>query len=150
MASLSRDTKTEITYSACCQGEGPSAGRQLVRVLPGHQVDQAPSDGYGVVGEPLFALVTSACGPRVALIPGINRCADVPPPHEPFVAPAHPTGLDLRRSSKGSGVSRGHRGVGSRHQHQRVAEVMRVRARGGTQGGTSGRVSAAPAAAYRV
>ncbi|GHE16017.1 hypothetical protein GCM10010339_92540 [Streptomyces alanosinicus] len=48
----------------------------------------------------MFELVTSACGPRVALIPGINRCADVPPPHEPFVAPAHPTGLGLRRSSK--------------------------------------------------
>lgn len=34
------------------------------------------------------------------------------------------------RELEGSGVSRGHRGVGSHHQHQRVAEVIGVDARG--------------------
>jgi hypothetical protein len=36
------------------------------------------------------------------------------------VAPAHPAGLGLCRSSDGSGFTRSHRGAGSHHQHQRV------------------------------
>lgn len=56
-------------------------------------------------------------------------CADVLPPHEPFVVPAHP-GPRSARELEGSGKSRGHRRLGSHHQHQRLAEVMGVDTRG--------------------
>lgn len=68
----------------------------------------------------VFALVTSACGPRSDLIPGLGHRGRSDTSLAVFVAPARRTGLGLCGSSQGSGATRGHRAAGSSHQHQRV------------------------------
>lgn len=102
-------------------------GQQLARVVdqgdvprPLGPVDSAVDQGILPMAW-VFALVTSACGPRSDLISGLGDKTG-PPPHQPFVAPARHTGLGLDGSSQSSGISRGHHAAGSHRQRQRASK----------------------------
>lgn len=77
-------------------------GQQLSGVRPGRRRDASqPSrsrsrSSCSSSSALASALVTSACGPRGSLIPGLFG----PTSHKPFAAPARPTGLGLVQSSR--------------------------------------------------